>query len=83
MTVQTAGWMASVSILATSVAAMHAADHALVGLGDDSARILPELCNEEVLLSFDNATGAADLKEVEGPIKLRQVWKLQTLWTRC
>jgi CubicO group peptidase (beta-lactamase class C family) len=59
------------SKMVTSVAAMHAVDQGLVGLDDDLAEVLPELRDQEVLLSFDSATGVADIKNVKGPITLR------------
>lgn len=71
MTIRTTGWLASMSKLVTSVAAVHAVDQGLIGLDDDVLEILPELHDHEVLLSFDVAVGCSDMESLKAPITLR------------
>ncbi|KAL3474781.1 beta-lactamase/transpeptidase-like protein [Aspergillus californicus] len=71
MTLQTGGWVASMTKLMTSVAAMHAVENGLIGLDDDLANIIPEICKKEVLVSFDDVNGTAHFEKSNKAITLR------------
>lgn len=71
MTVQTGGWVASMTKLMTAVATMSAVDQGLVGLGDDVTQILPELRKKLILTSYDEGTKTARYAPLERPITLR------------
>ncbi|THY02940.1 hypothetical protein D6D01_10257 [Aureobasidium pullulans] len=73
MTLKTGGWVASMSKLMTSVAVMHAIQKDLVGLDDDLGYILPELHQKKVLLAFDEVTGAAEFRNHNKAITIRQL----------
>lgn len=76
MAIDTAGFIASMTKLMTSVATMQIIEKGLVGLDDDLGAIVPELGNREILVSFDEATKTPTFEKPTNPITLRFV-KLQ------
>ena len=63
-------WIASVSKLMTSVAAMSCVERGLVTLDEDISRVLPELKDIKILYSFDNL-GKPVLQPSQNTITLR------------
>ncbi|KAF4629731.1 hypothetical protein G7Y89_g8411 [Cudoniella acicularis] len=73
MSLSTGGWLASMTKLMTSTAAMLAVQQGLVGLDDDVATILPELREKEIWVSFDEETKVPTTEPIQGKITLRQL----------
>lgn len=73
MTIETAGWLASMTKLMTSVAAMQVVEKGLIGLDDDLSTILPELRDQKVLASFDATSGVEDYQVPDSKVTLRSV----------
>jgi CubicO group peptidase (beta-lactamase class C family) len=71
MTTTTSGWMASMTKLMTSVAAMQVVEKGLVGLDDDLGAILPELGDRKILMSFDEETKTASFMKPTNKITMR------------
>ena len=71
MTIATAGWLASMTKLMTSVATLHAVQNGLVGLDDDVREILSQLKNKEILVAFNKDTGESRFEPVTESITLR------------
>jgi predicted transcriptional regulator len=71
MTTQTGGWLASMTKMITSVAAMIAVEKGLVSLDEDVRQILPELRQKEVLVTFDKDTKIGKYVPVTEQITLR------------
>jgi len=76
MTIGTAGFMASMTKLVTSVAAMQVVEKGLVGLDDDLGAVVPELGNREIITAFDEETQTATYDKKTNPITLRFVEQL-------
>jgi len=72
MTVDTVGWIASMTKALTSVAAMQLVERGKFDLDDPAAKIAPEIAELKVLTGFD-ADGAPRLRPVKRPITLRHL----------
>jgi CubicO group peptidase (beta-lactamase class C family) len=71
MSVDTAGWAASMSKLMTSIATLRAVELGLVGLDDDVADVLPELRQKEVMVAYDRETKTPRFEPLTEKITLR------------
>lgn len=71
MTVDTPGWLASMTKLMTTVAVMQVVERGMVGLDDDLGYLLPELKDPIVLTGFDSETQHMETKPASRPITLR------------
>jgi CubicO group peptidase (beta-lactamase class C family) len=65
--------MASMSKLVTSVAAMQVIERGLVCLDDDLGKILSELGDREILVTFDEETKQGTFEKPTEKITLRSV----------
>lgn len=65
-------WVASVTKLLTSIAAVQLVEKGLVGLDDDVGDILPSLKERHIVLGFDDA-GVPQYKPKTKPITLRHL----------
>jgi CubicO group peptidase (beta-lactamase class C family) len=70
MTLATAGWMASMTKLMTSIAVLQIIEKGLVGLDDNLAEVIPDL-RAEVLVGFDEPTAAPVTRKSHNKITLR------------
>ncbi|CAH0052207.1 unnamed protein product [Clonostachys solani] len=85
LTPDTATWIASLTKLTTSVAAMQLVERGLIGLDDDVRNVIPQLQNLKVIIGFEGEgdqspkintethQGGPILEDVKGPITLRQL----------
>ncbi|KAI1780440.1 beta-lactamase family protein [Hypoxylon cercidicola] len=65
-------WIASSTKLMTSVAALQQVERGLIGLDDDTAKLLPEIAALQVLKEFDEE-GKPVYEERKAPITLRRL----------
>ena len=72
MTLDTVGWIASMTKALTSVAAVQLVERGKLDLDAPAAKIVPEIAELKVLTGFD-ATGAPQLRPVKRPITLRHL----------
>lgn len=70
MTLATAGWMASMTKVMTSVAVMQIVERGFKGLDDDLAEVIPEL-RAEMFVGLDEPTAMPVLKKSHSQITLR------------
>ncbi|KAJ5737234.1 uncharacterized protein N7483_002359 [Penicillium malachiteum] len=73
MTLETAGWVASMTKLLTCVAVMQLVERGLVGLDDDLAKIVPFLGKVQILTDFDDKTQRAKFRRPTQKITLRRL----------
>lgn len=71
MTVDTAGFLASMTKVMASVAAMQVVDKGLIGLDDDVGQIVPELGDRKIITAFDAESMHATFQDPAGKITLR------------
>ena len=72
MTLDTVGWIASMTKALTSVAAVQLIERGKLDLDAPAAKIVPEIAELKVLTGFD-ASGAPQLRPVKRPITLRHL----------
>ncbi|VUC29174.1 unnamed protein product [Clonostachys rosea] len=85
LTPDTVTWIASLTKLTTSVAAMQLVEKGLIGLDDDVRKIIPQLQNLKVIIGFEGEgdqgpkinieahEGGPIPEDIKGPITLRQL----------
>jgi len=73
MEVDTTFWLASMSKLVTSIAALQSVDRGYFTLDEDVTRILPEWKDVRILKAFDEETGEPILVPAKNKITLRFV----------
>lgn len=71
MTIETAGLIASMTKLMTSLAAMQVVEKGLIGLDDDLGTLIPDLRDKEILTAFDEATNTSTYQKSHNKITLR------------
>ena len=71
MTIRTSGFIASMTKLMTSIAAMQVVERGLVGLDDDLGAMIAELGDQTILTSFNIETRTATWKKPSEKITLR------------
>ena len=69
MTVDTVGWIASMTKALTSVAAVQLVERGKLDLDAPAAKIVPDIAELKVLTGFD-ASGAPQMRPVKRPITL-------------
>jgi methyl acetate hydrolase len=72
MTVDTVGWIASMTKALTSTAAVQLVERGKLDLDAPAAKVVPEIAELKVLTGFD-AAGAPQLRPVKRPITLRHL----------
>ncbi|KAI1768746.1 putative D-aminoacylase [Hypoxylon sp. FL1150] len=66
-------WIASLTKLMTAISVLQCVEKGLLNLDDDISTVLPEWKERELLLRFDEATGAPLLQKTEGKLSLRML----------
>ncbi|KAI2629950.1 putative D-aminoacylase [Hypoxylon sp. NC1633] len=66
-------WVASCTKLMTAIAVLQCVERGLLSLDDDISTVVPEWKEREILLGFDETTGAPLLEKAEGKISLRML----------
>ncbi|XXH00716.1 hypothetical protein Hte_007066 [Hypoxylon texense] len=73
LSIDTCMWVASCTKLMTGIAALQCVEKGLLTLDDDISTVLPEWKEREVLLGFDEVTGAPLLEKAQGKLSLRML----------